>query len=89
MVKNGTEALYSEGKNLLHAIRTKDKEAQQNAAHRMIQIAIPWPKRWWAESQQAIGKPLVRKPNENAHLLDLEWTEEEQAHLQTLMQRYT
>jgi len=39
---HGTEALYSAVKSLMHAIRTKDQDAQQNTAHRMIQIAKPW-----------------------------------------------
>ena len=47
MGKHGTEALYSTVKSLMHAIRTKDDEAQQNAAHRMIQIEKPWTIRRW------------------------------------------
>jgi len=42
MKKHGAEALYSVMKSLMHAIRTKDEEAQQDAAHRMIQMAKPW-----------------------------------------------
>jgi len=42
MEKHGADALYSAVKNLIHAIRTKDEEAQQHVAHRMIQIAQPW-----------------------------------------------
>jgi len=38
MEKHGAEALYSAVKSLMHAIRTKDEEAQQDAAHRMIEI---------------------------------------------------
>jgi hypothetical protein len=89
MEKHGAETLYSAVKSLMHAIRTKDEEAQQDAAHRMIQIAKPWTIRRWSESKLANGKPLVRIPKENAHLVDLEWTEEEQAHLKTLVERYT
>jgi hypothetical protein len=89
MEKHGAEALYSAVKSLMHAIQTKDEEAQQDAAHRMIQIAKPWTIRQWSESTLADGKPLVRIPKENAHLVDLEWTEEEQAHLKTLVERYT
>ena len=89
MEKHGAEALYSAVKSLMHAIRTKDEEAQQDAAHRMIQIAKPWTIRQWSESKLANGKPLVRIPKGNAHLVDLEWTEEEQAHLKTLVERYT
>ena len=73
----------------MHAIQTKDEEDQQDAVHRMIQIATPWTIRRWSESQLASGKPLVRIPKEKAHLMDLEWTEEEQAHVKTLVERYT
>jgi len=55
----------------------------------MIQIAKPWTIRRWSESKITNGKPLVRIPKEKAHLIDLEWTEEEQAHLKTLVERYT
>jgi hypothetical protein len=89
MEMHGADALYSAVKSLMHAIRTEDEEAQQDAAHRMIQIAKPWTIRRWSESKLANGKPLVRIPKENAHLVDLEWTEEEQAKLKTLVERYT
>ena len=36
MEKHGAKALYSAVKSLMHAIWTKDEEAQQNAAHWMI-----------------------------------------------------
>jgi len=74
--KHGADALYSAVKSLMHAIRTEDEEAQQDAAHRMIQIAKPWTIRRWSESKLANGKPLVRILKENAHLIDLEWTED-------------
>jgi len=89
MEKHGSEALYSAVMSLMHAIRTKDEEAQQDAAHRMNQIATPWTIRRWSESKLANGKPLARIPQENAHLIDPDWTEEEQAHLETLVVRYT
>ena len=41
MEKHDAEALYSAVKSLMHAIQTKDEEAQQNAAHQMIQIGKP------------------------------------------------
>jgi len=47
MEKHGAKALYSAGKSLMHAIRTNDKHAQEDAAHRMIQIAKPWTIRRW------------------------------------------
>jgi len=89
MEKHGTEALDSAVKSLMHASRTEDQNAQPDAAHRMIQIAKPWTIRRWSESKLANGKPLVRIPKENAHLVDLEWTEEEQAKLKTLVERFT
>jgi len=42
-----------------------------------------------SESQLANGKPFVHILKENAHLIELEWTEEEQAQLKTLVERYT
>jgi len=73
----------------MYAIRTKDEEAQQDVAHQMSQIAKPWTIRRWSESKLANGKPPIRIPQENVHLIDLESTEEEQAHLKTLVERYT
>jgi len=73
----------------MHAIWTKDKEAQQDAAHRMIQIAMPWTIRRWSESKLANCNPLVYIPKENACLIDLKQTEQENAHLKTLVERYT
>jgi len=89
MEKHGAEALYSAVKSLMHAIQTKDEEAQQDVAHRIIQIANPWTIRRWSESKLANGKPLIWIPKENAHLIDLEWTEEQQAHLTTMVEMYT
>ena len=43
----------------------------------------------WSESKLANGKQVVRIPTVNAHLVDLEWTEEEQAKLKTIVERYT
>jgi len=76
-------------KSLMHAIQTEDEEGQQDAAHRMMQISKPWTIRRWSELKLANGKPLVQIPKANAHLVDLEWTEEEQAKLKTLAERYT
>jgi hypothetical protein len=55
----------------------------------MIQIAKPWTIRGCSESKLANGKPLMQIPKENAHHTDLEWTQEEQAHLKTLVERVT
>jgi hypothetical protein len=83
MEKHGADALYSAVKSLMHAIRTEAQDSQQDAAHRMMQIAKPWTIRRWSESKLANGKPLVRILNEIAHLVDLEWTEVAQAKLKT------
>jgi len=89
MKKHGAEALYSTVKSLMHAIWTRNEEAQLNAAHRMIQIAKPCTIRRWSESKIADGKQHTRIPKGNAHLMNLEWTEDEQANLKTLVERYT
>jgi len=87
MEKHSADALYSAVKSLMHAIRAEDEEAQQDAALRLIQIAKPWTIKRWLESKHANGKPLVRIPKENAHLVDPEWTEDEQPKLKTLVER--
>ena len=89
MEMHGADTLYSAVKSLMHTSRTDEEHAQRNAAHWMIQIANPWTTRRWSVSKLANGNPLVWIPNENAHLVDLEWTEEEQAKLKTLAERYT
>jgi len=89
MEMHGADALYCSEKSLLHAIRTEDQDAQQNAAHQMIQIAKPWMIRRWSESKLASGKPLVQIPKENAQLVDLKRTEHKQTNLKTLVERYT
>ena len=86
---HGADALYSAVQSLMRAIWTEDQDAQQDAAHRMIQIAKPWMIRRWSELKLTNGKPVVRIPKENAHLVDLEWTEDEQAKLKTLVKRLT
>jgi hypothetical protein len=72
MEMHGTDALYSTVQSLMHAIRTEDQDAPQDAAHRMIQIGKSWTIRRWSGSKLANGKPLVRIPRENAHHVDLE-----------------
>jgi hypothetical protein len=89
MEMHGADALYSAVKGLMHAIRNEDQDAQQDAAHRMFQFAEPWMRRRWSEEKLANGKPLVRILKQNAHLVDLKWTEDEQAKLKTLVERYT
>jgi hypothetical protein len=89
MEMHGADAMYSAVKSLMHAIWTEDQDAQQDAAHRMIQIAKPWKISWCSKSKLANGKPLSRIPKENAHLVDLKWTEDEQAKLKTRVERFT
>ena len=50
---HGAEALYSAVKSFMHAIWTKDEEAQQDSAHQMIQIAKPRMIWRWSESKLA------------------------------------
>jgi len=88
MEMHGADALYSTVKSLMHAIRTEDEEAQQDAAHQIIQIANPWTIRRWSKMKLAHRKPLVRIPNDNARLIDVEWTEHEEAKLKALVERY-
>jgi hypothetical protein len=71
MDRHGVDALYSAVKSLMHAIRTEDEEAQQDAVHQMIQIAKPWTIRRWSESKLAKGQPLVRIPKKMHTLLIL------------------
>jgi hypothetical protein len=89
MEKHGAEALYSTVKSVMHAIWTKDEKAQLDAAHQVIQMARLWTIRRWPESKLANENSLVRIPKLNAHLIDFEWSEETQAHLKTLVERYT
>ena len=89
MEKHGAKALYSAVKSLMHAIQTEYHDAQQDVAHQVIQIAKPWTIRRWSEMKLTNGKLLVRIPRENAHLVVLQWTEEEQAKLKTFVERYT
>ena len=57
--KHDADALNSAVHSLMHAIRTEDKEAQQDVVRRMIQIAKPWTIARWSESKLANGKLLV------------------------------
>jgi len=74
--QHGADALYSAEKSLMHAIRTKDKQAEQDVAQRKVQIARPWTKTRRSELKLANKKPLLWMMKENANLIDLEWTED-------------
>jgi hypothetical protein len=89
METQGADALYSAVNILIHAIRTEDQDAQQNAAHRMIQIAKPCTIRRWSESNLGNVKPLDRIPKEIVHLVDLKWTGDEQAKLESIVEGFT
>jgi len=71
MEMHGADPLYSVVKSLMDAILTEAKEAQQNAAHPMIQIAKHWTVRRWWESKLANRKALGQIPMETAYLIDL------------------
>jgi hypothetical protein len=89
MQMHSADALYSVVKSLIHAIWTEANNAQQNMAHRMIQIAKPWMLRKWSRPKLANGPRLFRILKKNAPIVHLEWNENEHAKLQTLMERYT
>jgi hypothetical protein len=87
MEMHSTDALYSAVKNLMNAICTEDQGAQHDSAHQMIQIPKPWTIRRWPESKLANGKPFSRILKENAHLAELEWTEDELVKLKPGVER--
>jgi len=63
-----TDILYSMMKSLMHAIQTEYNNAQQDPAHRTIQITRSW---------LASGKTVVWILEKTAHLSNVEWTEAE------------
>jgi hypothetical protein len=71
------------------AVQNKDEQAQQYALHWMIWITKPWMIQQWAESTLSNGKPLVQILHDNTHPIHLEWTEDQQAHMETLVEWYT
>jgi hypothetical protein len=88
MEKHSAEALYSGAKSLMHAIWTKDEEAQQDVAPRMIQISKPSMIRQWSQLKLGNIEPLVRIPKQNAHLIDLVETEAKHVHQKTVVEKY-
>jgi len=80
------EALYLTVKSLMHAIRTEDWDAQQDAVHWMMQFAKPKMIRRWAELTLANAKQLIWILKVNTHHIDLKCTDEGQAKLTTLME---
>jgi len=57
--KHGAEVLNYAVQSWMHVIRTEDEKAQQDAAHRIIQIAMPWVIIRWSKSKIFNSKPLV------------------------------
>jgi hypothetical protein len=55
----------------------------------MVRIANPRTTRRQSEWKLATVKPPVQIPKGNVHRVDLKWTEDEQAKLQTLVERFT
>jgi hypothetical protein len=88
MVKHCAEALYAAAKSLRHTLGTKDEGAPQAAVHRMVHIGMLGMTRMWLELKLTNGKLLVKIPKNNAHLIDLEWTDDQQAKLKTLVEKY-
>ena len=89
MENHGAEAQYSVVRSLVYAILMENNEGQNNVVHQMIQIGKPSTIRRSLDSKNANGKPLLQILKHTARLANLEWTEEEQAKLQTLVERYT
>jgi hypothetical protein len=89
MAIHGADALYSSGNSVTHAIQMEDHDTQQDAAHMMIQMEKPRTMKRCSQSNLANEKLLVQLLKENAHLLDLEWTEDQQANQETRVERYT
>jgi hypothetical protein len=87
MEVHSPDALYSAVKGLMHAIQAEDQDAQQDAAHQMIQIVKTCMIRRWSESKLGNGKTLVQIPKKNTHLVDLKWTEAKSVRLKTLVER--
>jgi hypothetical protein len=78
MEKHGAEALYSTVKSLMYDFQTEDHDPQQDAVRWIIENAKLWIMKRWSESQLTNGKLLVWIVTENAHLVDLDQTKEEQ-----------
>jgi hypothetical protein len=50
---HGADALYSTVNSLMHATKTEEEEAQQDVAHRMVQMAKPGVIRRWSDGYLA------------------------------------
>jgi len=82
----GVDTIYSAVKVLMHAILTEDKESLQDCVHQIIHIAKPRMIRRWSESKLANGRPVAPIQQENAHLIDFDWTEDKEVTLKTLVE---
>jgi len=87
--KHGADAMYSAVNSSMRAIWNEDEEAQRDTSRWMIKIAIGCAIRRWPEWKLADGNPYVRIPEGNAYMVDLTSTEDDQAKLKALVERYT
>jgi len=87
--KHDAEDLYCCLLSMVHAIRTEDSQAAQNAVHWMIPIAMPWMMRRCSELTLANGKCDIYILYVNRNLFDHEWTDAEQAKFKILVQSFT
>jgi hypothetical protein len=76
MEMHGANTLYCAVRSLMHTFRTENHDAHRDAAHRMIKIATPRTISRWSEWKLANARTMVRIPKGNAHLVDLESTED-------------
>jgi len=87
--KYNAEVLNFALKRVMHAIQTQQNKAQQDVVHCMIHITKLWTIRKWSKSKTTIEKPSLWLWIDNADLIDLKQTEEDQAQWMTLGERYT
>lgn len=64
---NADKVLYSSANSGMHAICIEDNEAQQDAAHRIINIEHPSTIRRWSEVKVIQGITVVRIPKEKVN----------------------
>jgi len=81
MEKHVTHPLYPAVQSSMHARWSANQDAHLDAGYRVIQIVKPLTMRRWSEWKLANEKPLVQITNKNGQLVDLEWTEKQQAML--------
>ena len=87
--KYSAEELFSAMESMMHTIRIEGRYIPQDTAHRMIQIASPGKIQRWTELKLVNSNPDIHILNLYTYLIDLKWTEEEQANLKPHVERYT